>query len=130
MKSPDSAIGMGSGTKNVPEKGSERKQSAKMEDKSLRKEANVPKKDKSVKPTPRGVDHQDVKLNEFSRAPTGYFIKGDEFVDVDRNIKPYDAPDIDENKKPDQETCEAQGKLLPKNEVIRFPTPKNDLEID
>lgn len=94
------------------------------------KDMTSAKKDKTVKPTPGGdpVDHKDVKLNEFSRAPTGYYVKGDEFVNVDANIKAYDAPDPPE--KPDQSVCDTQGKLLPKNEVIRFATPKNDLEID
>jgi hypothetical protein len=47
------------------------------------------------------VSPSDVKLDQFSRAPTGYFIKGDEYVDVDKNIKSYDAPELGENKKPD-----------------------------
>lgn len=108
--------GMGSGTKNTtanrqnsPQKSSERKQTnTKIELKEMSprsKDINIPKKDKTVKPTPRAngdpKGSHELKLNDFSRAPTGYFVKGDEFVNVDKNIKSYDAPDLGDNKKPD-----------------------------
>jgi len=72
-----------------------------------KKEIVSPKKEKIVKPTPKAEPKNDD--NDFRRLPTGYFIKGDEFVDVDTNIKSYDAPDhySGENKKPDQLICDA-----------------------